>query len=111
MATSKLELQEVVFQVLLENLKVGEIPENHEDGLNQCFYWKEAIRRIERKRQKLLNLENILHQVRLLYKCLHSCQKKTISGNIKELEDFFDRQVSTSLKPKNNNKTNASIHV
>ena len=52
MATSKLELQEVVFQVLLENLKVGEIPENHEDGLNQCFYWKEATESYTKNREK-----------------------------------------------------------
>ena len=33
---------------------------------------------------------------------------KSISGDIKEFEDFFDRGASTCLKPKNNN---VSIHV
>ena len=52
MATSKLELQEVAFQVLLENLQVGETQENHEDGLNQCFYWKEATESYTKNREK-----------------------------------------------------------
>ena len=36
---------------------------------------------------------------------------KNISGDIEELEDFFDRQASTCLKPKNNNGNNVTIHV
>ena len=36
---------------------------------------------------------------------------QNISGDIKELEDFFDRQTSTCLKSKNNEKDNDSIHV
>ena len=36
---------------------------------------------------------------------------KSISGDIKELEDFFNRQASTCLKPKSNDKNNVSIHV
>ena len=52
MATSKLEQQEAVFQVLLEKIKVGEIQENHEDGLNQCFYWKEATESYTKNREK-----------------------------------------------------------
>ena len=36
---------------------------------------------------------------------------QNVSGDIKELEDFFDRQASTCLKSKNNKKDNVSIHV
>ena len=36
---------------------------------------------------------------------------QNISGDIKELEDFFDRQASTCLKSKNIKKDNVSIHV
>ena len=38
-------------------------------------------------------------------------RNENISGDIKELEDFFDRQASTCLKPKNNNENNVSIRV
>ena len=36
---------------------------------------------------------------------------QNISGDIKELEEFFDRQASTCLKSENNKKDNVSIHV
>ena len=36
---------------------------------------------------------------------------QNVSGDIKELEDFFDRQASTCLKSKNNKKDSVSIHV
>ena len=108
MATSKLELQEVVFQVLLENLKVGEIPENHEDGLNQCFYWKEATESYTKNRDK----ETGIIESREHYAPgTHTLQMLTQLPKENHLWQYFDRQVSTSLKPKNNNKTNASIHV
>ena len=36
---------------------------------------------------------------------------KSISGDIKELEDFFNRQASSCLNPKSNDENNVSIHV
>ena len=36
---------------------------------------------------------------------------QNIYGDIKELEDFFDKQVGTCLKSKNDKKDNASNHV
>ena len=36
---------------------------------------------------------------------------QNISGDINELEDFFDRQASTCLKSKHKKKDNDSIHV
>ena len=36
---------------------------------------------------------------------------QNISGDIKELEDFFDRQAGKCLKSKNDKKDNISIHV
>ena len=36
---------------------------------------------------------------------------KSISGDIKELKDFFNRQASSCLNPKSNDENNVSIHV
>ena len=36
---------------------------------------------------------------------------QSISGDIKELEEFFDRQAGTCLKSKNDKKDNVSIRV
>ena len=36
---------------------------------------------------------------------------RNISGDIKELEDFFDRRAITCLKSKNGKKDDVSIHV
>ena len=50
-------------------------------------------------------------QGRPVWKCIHRCQIKNISGDIKELEDFFDKQARTCSKSKNNKKDNVNIHV
>ena len=36
---------------------------------------------------------------------------QSIYGDIKELQDFFDRQVSRCLKSENNKNDNVSVHV
>ena len=50
-------------------------------------------------------------QGRPILEMLTPLPNQNISGDIKELEDFFDRQASTCLKSKNNKKDNASIHL
>ena len=50
-------------------------------------------------------------KVGLFWKCIHRCQIKNISGDIKELKDFFDKQARTCSKSKNNKKDNVNIHV
>ena len=56
MARSNLELQEEIFQMLLENLKEEGILENCEDDLNQCFYLKESIESYAQKREKVTEI-------------------------------------------------------
>ena len=50
-------------------------------------------------------------QGRLILEMLTLLPNQSISGDIKELEDFFDRQASTCLKSKKNKKDNISIHI
>ena len=50
-------------------------------------------------------------QGRPILEMLTPLPNQNISGDIKELEDFFDRQASTCLKSKNNKKDNVSIRL
>ena len=114
MARRNLELQEDVLQMLTENIEEECILENRGDDLNQCFYLKKSIDSYTKKREKETEIINsredhtpgtpILEMLTLL-------PNKNISDNVKELEGYFDSQTSTCLKPKSNNKNNASIHV
>ena len=109
MARSNLELQEEVLQTLLENHKEEGILENCGDDLNQCFYLKESIESYAQKREKVTEIIDSREDdnpVMPILEMLTSLANKNISDDIKELEDFFDRQASTCLKAKlTKNKT------
>ena len=114
MARSHLKLQEEVLQMLLDNLEEEGILENRGDDSSQCFYLKESIESYMKRRQKATEIiesrEDDTHG-RPILEMLTPLPNQNISGDIKELEDFFDRQASTCLKSKNNKKDNVSIHV
>ena len=64
------------------------------------------MRRKGRKRQKLLTQEKIS-----ILEMLTPLPNQNISGDTKELEDSFNRQVGACLKSKNNKKYNVSINI
>ena len=101
--------------MLLHNLEEEEgILENRGDDSSQCFYLKESIESYMKRRQKATEIiesrEDDTHG-RPILKMLTPLPNQNISGDIKEFEDFFDKQASTCLKSKNNKKDNVSIHV
>ena len=109
---SNLELQEEVLQMLLENLEEG-ILENGRDDSSQCFYLKELIESYRTKREKETKIidskEDDTPGTPILEMCI-PLQNKNISGNMKDVEDFFGRHACTCYKPKNYKKNNVSIH-
>ena len=114
MARSNLKLQEEVLQMLLDNLEEEGILENRGDDSSQCFYLKESIESYTKRRQTATEITDSREddtQVRPILEMHTPLPNQNISGDIKELEDFFDRQASTCLKSKNNKKDNVSIHV
>ena len=114
MARSNLKLQEEVLQMLIDNLEEEGILENRGDDSNQCFYLKESIESYTMKREKATEIIDSTEddtQDRPILEMLTPLPNESISGDIKELEDFFDRQAGTCLKSKNDKKDNVSIHV
>ena len=114
MARSNLKLQEEILQMLPDNLEGEGILENRGDDSNQCFYLKESIESYTKKREKATGIIDSTEdhtQDRPILEMLTPFPNQNISGDIKELEDFFDRQAGTCLKYKNNKKDNVSIHV
>ena len=114
MARSHLKLQEEVLQMLLDNLEEEGILENRGDDSSQCFYLKESIESYTKRRQTATEITDSREddtQGRPILEMHTPLPNQNISGHIKELEDFFDRQASTCLKSKNNKKDNVSIHV
>ena len=65
------------------------------------------MRRKGRKRQKLLTQEKMIS----ILEMLTPLPNQNISGDTKELEDSFNRQVGACLKSKNNKKYNVSINI
>ena len=114
MARSNLELQGEVLQIIPENLEEEDIQENRRDGSSQCFYLKKSIENYAKKREKeteITDSREVDTPGVSILETLTPLANKNISGDIKVLEDFFDRQASTCLKTKNNNKNNVNIHV
>ena len=114
MARSNLKLQEEVLQMLLDNLEEEGILENRGDDSSQCFYLKESIESYTKRRQKATEITDSREddtQGRPILEMHTRLPNQNISGDIKELECFFDRQASTCLKSKNIKKDNVSIHV
>ena len=114
MARSNLKLQEEVLQISLDNLEEEGILENRGDDSNQYFYSKESVESYAKKSQKvkeIINLREYDIQGRPIFEMFTPFPNENISGDIKELEDFFDRQASTCLKSKNNKKDKVSIHI
>ena len=96
MAKSNLKLQEEVLQMLLDNLEEEGILENRGDHSKQCFYLKESIEIYTKRRQKateIIDWREDDTQGRPTLEMLTPLSNRNISGDIKELEDFFDRQV------------------
>ena len=113
MARSHLKLQEEVLQMLLDNLEEEGILENRGADSSHCFYLKGSIESTKRrpKATEVIDSREDDTQGRPSLEMLTPLPNQNISGDIKELEDFFDRQASTCLKSKNNKKDNVSIHV
>ena len=100
--------------MILDNLVEEAILENRGDDLNQCFYLKESIESYTKKREKATEIIESTEddtQDRPILEILTPLPNQNISGDIKELEDFFDRQAGTCLKSKDDKKDNVSIHV
>ena len=100
--------------MLLDNLEEEGILENGRDDSSQCFYLKESIESYTKRRKKaseIIDSREDDTQGRPILEMLTPLPNQNISGDIKELEDFFDRQASTCLKSKDNKKDNVSIHV
>ena len=75
---------------------------------------KESIESYTKKREKATEIIDSTEddtQDRPILEMLTPLPNQNISGNIKELEDFFDRQAGTCLKSKNDKKDNVSIRV
>ena len=100
--------------MLLDNLEKEGILENRGDDSSQCFYLKESIESYTKRRQTATEITDSREddtQVRPILEMHTPLPNQNISGDIKELEDFFDRQASTCLKSKNNKKDNVSIRL
>ena len=103
MARSNLKLQEEVLQMLLDNLQKEGILENRGDDSNQCYYLKESTESYAIKREKVKEIIDSREdtQSRPVLELFTPLPNQNISGDIKELKDFFDRQpISTCLKSK-----------
>ena len=103
MARSNLKLQEEVLQMLLDNLQKEGILENRGDDSNQCYYLKESTESYAKKREKVTEIIDSREdtQSRPVLELFTPLPNQTISGDIKESKDFFDRQpISTCLKSK-----------
>ena len=114
MARSNLKLQEEVLQMLIDNLEEEGILENRGDDSSKCFYLKESIESYTKRRQKAIEVTDSKQddtQGRPILEMHTPLPNQNISGDTKELEDFFDRQACTCSKFKNNKKRSVSIHV
>ena len=114
MARSNLKLQEEVLQMLLDNLEEEGILENLRVDSSQCFYLRESFETYMKRRQQATEIAGSREddtQGRPILEMHTPLPNQSISGDIKELKDFFDRQASTCLKSKNIKKDNVSIHV
>ena len=75
---------------------------------------KESIESYTKKRQKateIIDSREVDIQSRPILEMHTPLSNQSISGDIKDIEDIFDRQASTCLKSKNNKKDNGSIHL
>ena len=111
MTRSNLKLQEEVLQMLLDNPEDEVILENRGDDLSQCFYLKESIESYTKRRQiptEIIDSREDDIYGRPILEMLTLLPRQSISGDIKKLEDFFDRQASTYLKSKNIKRDNNS---
>ena len=75
---------------------------------------KESIEIYTKKRQKgteIIDSREDDTQGRPILEMLISLPNQNISGDIKKLEDFYDKPASKCLNSKNNKKDNVSIHV
>ena len=111
MASSNLELLEEVSQKLFKNPDGKDILRNRGDDSNQRFYLKESIESYTKKREKETQISNSRKDdtpAIPILEMLTPLPNKNISGDIKVFEDFFNKQASTCMKPKNNN---VRIHV
>ena len=100
--------------MLLHNLEGECILENRGDDSSQCFYLKESIESYTWRRQKATETIDSREddtQGKPILEMLTPLPNQNISGDIKKLENFFDRQASTGLKSKNYKKYNISTHV
>ena len=100
--------------MLLDNLEEDRILENSGDNTNQCSHLKKSIESYTKTREKATEIVDSGEddpQDRPILVMLTPLPNQNISGDIKELEDFFNRQASTCLKSKNDEKDNISIHV
>ena len=112
MARGNLKLQEEVLQMLLDNLKEEDILENRGDDSSQCFCFKESIESYAKRRQKATEIiDSREDYTQGILEMDTPLPNQSIYGDIKELQDFFDRQVSRCLKSENNKKDNVSVHV
>ena len=103
MARSNLKLQEEVLQMLLDNLQKEGILENRGDDSNQCYYLKESTESYAKKREKVTEIIDSREdtQSRPVLELFTPLPNQNVSGDIKELKDFSDRQpISTCLKSK-----------
>ena len=114
MTRSNLKLHEEVLEMLLDNLEEEGILKNLVVDSSQCFYLKESMESYTKRRQKATEITDSREddtQGRPILEMHTPLPNQNISGDIKELEGFFDRQASTCLKSKNIKKDNVSIHV
>ena len=83
--------------MLLDNLEEEAILENRGDDSSQCFYLKKSIESYTKRRQKATEIIDSREddtQGRPALEMLTPLTNQNISGDIKELEHFFDRQAS-----------------
>ena len=100
--------------MLLDNLEGEGILENLGLDSSQFFYLKEFIESYAKRRQKSTEITDSREddtQGRPILEMHTPLPNQNIPVDIKELEDFFDRQASTRLKSKNIRKDNVSVHV
>ena len=110
MTRSNLKLQGEVLQMLFDNLEEG-IFKNLGVDSSQCFYLKESIESYTKRRQiptEIIDSREDDIYGRPILEMLTLLPRQSISGDIKKLEDFFDRQASTYLKSKNIKRDNNS---
>ena len=78
--------------MLLDNLEEESILEHRGDDSSQCFYLKESIENYTKRRQKateIIGSREDSTQGRPILEMLMPLANQNISGDLKELEDFF----------------------